>query len=168
MNNKKAQTNQIFVYILSIFIVLFAGFIVTKFIFTFSSDVENKQDIDFLNDIKSDFQTVYTTYGKESVKKYKISSDVEFVCFASSNSCINELKLPELKNISDNVYENFNLTFNAGDNLAMFSEDSILFSENVGDLVVENDGCICINSSNNLINLVFENRKNTVYLNKID
>ena len=89
--NNKAQVNQIFVYIMSIIIVLFIGFLVTKFVFTFSSDAQNRASYAIYDTLKTDYKDIYQTYGSEKVLKYKISSDVNEICFISDVNSIDNL-----------------------------------------------------------------------------
>lgn len=161
VKNSKAQTNQIFVYLLSIMIILFAGFLVTKFIISFSSDADSRQNSEVYSKMSNDFERVYTTYGSERVLTYIVSNKIENVCFVTkSSSCT--LSNTGLNQAS---LDNLNVTFESGDNVALFSNKDLLGSGNIGKLYsTENDGCFCIKPKNNRIKYILNNNRNKVYL----
>jgi len=164
MENKKAQTNKVFVYLLSIILILFAGFLVTKFIFTFEKDVSSKASVKIYSDIKSDFQKVYSTYGAEKVLEYRVSSKIDNICFVSIYSCIDEIGNDVLNINSKNSLK---AVFNASDNMALFNVGDIESSDNIGSFIVENPsnpGCLCLKPANQLVSIILENRRNKVYL----
>ncbi len=156
---RKAQTNQVFVYLLSIILILFAGFLVTKFILTFSSDVDSRIESKIYTDLEKDFKTVYSTYGSEKVLKYRLTSNIDNICFISNSDCINEL------NLNDNSKSSLEMVFESGDNVALFNKEDIISSKNIGNFIVEdNNGCLCIKPKNSLFEIILENKRNQVYL----
>lgn len=157
MIQKKAQMNKVFVYLLSIIMILFVGFLVTKFIMTFSSDVSSRADSKLYDDIERDFQEVYTTYGSEKVYDYKVSSSIRNVCFVERPECIEGL------NVSQRLKEELNVTVQAGDNVAVFDSDGIVNSQDIGTFKVE-EGCFCTQPRNDVITIVYENRRNEVFI----
>lgn len=156
--NKNAQVNQIFVYIMSIIIVLFIGFLVTKFVFTFSSDAQNRASYAIYDTLKTDYKDIYQTYGSEKVLKYKISSDVNEICFISDTNSIDNLEL------DSSVKEDMKLITESGDNIIILS-DGIKNSDNIGKFNIDS-GSFCITPNNGYFTLVFENRRNSVYISE--
>lgn len=162
MRQKKAQINKVFVYLLSLIIILFVGFLVVKFIMTFTSDVDKRTDSAIYKSMQNDFATVYRTYGAEKFFKYKVSSQVENICFISDINCIDDSTI-----IGDDLnqasIESLKIVYQAGDNVVIFGKDDIINSQNIGSFKVK-DGCLCIKPNNNLLNLVFENNQNQVWI----
>jgi len=159
MNSKKAQINQVFVYLLSIIMILFIGFLVIKFIYSFSNDTENSLDVKFFNKIDKDYLKVYSSYGSEETFSYKVSSKIELICFANKIDHCESIKT----NISDMAYSNFNLSLNSKKQIALFDKLGILNSKKLGKFNVLND-CLCVKPKNGRFKLFFENIKNKVTL----
>jgi len=160
--NKKSQTNQFFVYILSIIIILFVGFLVVKFIIAFTGDTEKAQNSKIYNDLEKDFKTVYTTYGAEKVLKYRLSSNVKQICFISKSNCINSLT-----NLTSDQRNDSKIIFSSGNNVILFGEETIINSQNIGNFEVGGNGCLCLEIKNNLFSIIMENNRNEVYIKKI-
>ena len=160
--NKKSQLNQVFIYLASIILVLFVGFLVSKFVFTFSGDTQSRAESKIYDTLEKDFITVYRTYGSEKVLEYRIPTNVKSICFVKKQSCINSLDI--LDNISSSSKEELNLTVEGGDNVAVFDDSGILSSYYIGDFNVKGDGCFCVRPKNNRFGLVIENLKNIVYI----
>lgn len=160
MINKKAQTNKVFVYLLSIIIILFVGFLVTKFIMTFSSNIEGRAETVIYDNLRDDYKTVYRTYGAEKFYNYKLSSQSEYICFINSIDCIGSI--PELNDASK---ENLNISVKSGHNVALFTKDDIINSQNIGKFQVAN-GCLCIKPIQGKISLIFRNEQNKVIISE--
>lgn len=158
--NKKSQINQVFIYLLSIILILFAGFLVTKFITSFGKDIDNRTENKLYELIKQDYTTVYRTLGSEKVYKYRTTSDIETVCFVNEVSCI------ENEEIIDSFKEELKLAVESGDNIAIFDKTGIISSNNIGEFSADADGCLCIIPSNNAFTIVLENKRNQVFINK--
>ena len=159
--NKKAQVNQIFVYLVSIIIIVFVGFLVTKFIMGFTSDVELSNELKAYESIAKDLKAVYTNYGSEVVESYRVSSDVEYMCFAQDSSCI-----ADLDELNDKQKADFEIIKQSGENAALFDSNDILTAQSIGEFNIKDTGCICIKPNNNYINLVIENVRNTVFISE--
>lgn len=158
MSDKKAQINQVFVYIMSIILILFVGFLVTKFVITFSGDVEERADSKLFNDLQKDFDSVYRTYGSEKVLDYRITSDK--VCFVQESSCINSIS-----NLDANQKQELSAVFDGGDNVVLFDDVGIVNSANLGDFIVKDSGCKCFDvDSGGVFTVVIQNNKNDVYI----
>ena len=159
---KKGQVNQVFIYLVSIIIVVFIGFLVTKFISTFSGDVETRLDSKIYESLKTDYGEVYRTFGSEEVNDYRLSGDVRLACFVNR---VDQRCLDDVNSYDDINYdpENFNLTVEGGDNVILFDKNGIGGSTNIGSFIVENN-CLCISPVNRKLSLVFENKNNDVYI----
>ena len=157
---KKSQINKIFVYILSIILIVFVGFLVIKFIVSFGNDVSNRESVKIYTELRGNFQEVYTTYGAEKVLKYRLPKNVEEICFISSSSCIDDIG-----NLSKSEKETLKTIFNASDNVAQFGEDGIINSQNIGHFIVsQNNGCYCVHPKNQYFKIILDNINNKVYL----
>ena len=157
---KKAQINQVFVYILSVIIILFVGFLVTKFITAFLSDADSIAEAKFFSTLENDYKDVFETYGSEEVLPYKVSGDVAEICFVSSLSCVDSVDLP------DNKKDSLNGTILGGDNVVIFDKDDILSSKDIGKFTAANNGCFCIKPLNSRFELVIENDRNEVLISQ--
>lgn len=157
--NKKSQMNNVFVYLLSIIMVLFVGFLVTKFIISFTGDVESRSESKLYDTLKQDFTTVYRTFGSEKAYDYRVSNDVDLVCFVEDFSCIDNLN--ELDLISSSAKDELKIVKEASNNVAIFDNNGIVNSQNIGSFKAPN-GCFCVEPKNNRFSLVFQNNKNVV------
>lgn len=162
MIKKKAQINQVFVYIFSIIIILFAGFLVSKFIFTFSDDVEKRAESKFYTDFEQNYYAVYTTYGSEKIFNYKVSSDVEYVCFIQKSDCIASLNIYD--NVANIDSSTITALYDAGDRILMFDKDDIINSNKPKYGFELNQGCICIKPNAGRFELIMSNIRNKVYI----
>jgi len=161
--DRKAQTNQVFVYILSIILILFVGFLVIKFISSFSSDTQDVKNLKTLKQLKKDFQSVYIKYDSEKVLNYGVSSEVRNICFISKSSCINSLT-----NLSSSQREDLKTIFDSGENMIFLGDSKIIIKENIGDFIATNNGCLCLEIKNNIFTIMMRNNKNKVYLSKLE
>lgn len=163
--NNKAQINKVFVYISSVILIVFVGFLVTKFVYVFQGDVETKVESEIYSKLEKDFNAVFKSYGSEKVLKYRLSSQVKYICFVSDISCFDVIENSDL-NVSGDGISSLKAIFDGGDNVALFSDMDIINSGNIGDFkVVGGVGdCECIKPNNNYIDIVFENRNHKVYL----
>lgn len=160
--NNKGVVDKVFVYVFSIIIIGFAGFLVTKFVIAFTDDTEDRFQAEFYEKFEKDFNGVYKTYGAEKVNKYKVNDDVKFVCFIPSVDCIDSIE-----DISSEI-NNYDLDslmtlINAGDNIIMYDEDDVMNSKNIGVFNPDNN-CFCAKPNLGRFDLIFENRKNQVYI----
>lgn len=157
---KKTQINQIFVYILSIIIIVFVGFLVTKFIISFTSTAQERAEAKIYTDLQRDFQTVYRTYGSEKTYTYKVSSKITEICLIQTSSCIQDLNLPEQKK------EELNTIITSKDNAAIFDQNGIISSNNIGTFKIK-EQCLCLTPKNGYFTLNFENIRNEVWINQV-
>ncbi len=157
---KKAQLNQVFVYIMSAIIIVFVGFLVTKFVIAFTSDAEDRITYEIFNEIKIDYDDIYKTYGSEKVLSYKVPSNVDLICFVSKSSCIDNLT-----ELNTDMKTDLSLTFDAGDNIVIFDGAGIKATDNFGSFE-SGKGCFCIKPNNGFFELIFENKRNVVYIDE--
>ena len=163
MNKKKGQLNNVFVYLLSIIIVVFCGFLVTKFILNFTGDVKDSTNNQIFESLESDFKKVYIKYGAENVNEYKISEEIKYVCFVekSRNSSLITL-------LNSNEQDSLNSIINGNDNVILFDNKGVLGSKNIGEFYIKNETkCLCVKPNNNRINIIFTNEKNKVLIDEI-
>jgi len=159
MKQKKAIINNVFVFLLSFIVIAFVGFLVTKFVLTFSNDVDNRINIKFYDDLKSDYKSVYESYGSEKVLEYKLNSNVEEVCFISRASCIADL------NLSAQKIDSMNISYLGGENIAIFDSNDIVSSDTIGSF---SGMCECLKPKKSRIKIIMENNQNSVIINKIE
>lgn len=156
--NKKADVSQVFVYLFSIIIISFAGFLVIKFVGVFSSDVDSRTDIIFFENIDKAYTKIATNWNSESIEELRVTNDVESVCFVEPNCD------PTTLQVSSDAIRTI---IEGGDNVAVFSSDSTLIgSHKIGSFQIEND-CSCFEPKQNLIELFIENDRNTVKISKM-
>ena len=168
-NFKKAQVDQIFIYTFSIIMILFAGFLVTKFITSFDSDVEKQAENKFYNKFNADFYTVYTGYGSEKIFEYKISNEVTHVCFIKNVDCLTSPPLnSNLENIDELIKADIETIFSAGDNLMMLDKTGVISSKKSEKVfyIESGDSCLCIEPDNGRFEMVYSNLKNKVYISE--
>ena len=164
--NNKAQVNKVFVYLSSMLLIIFVGFLVIKFIYHFEGSVDTKIQSKIYSNIEKDYNVVLKDYGSEKVVKYRLPENVKYICFISDLKCFNHLTKQQLNTTYDGN-ESLNAIFNAGDNIALFSKDDIINSGNIGEFIIK-DFCQCIQPNNNFINLVIENIDNKVHISKLE
>lgn len=153
---KKAQVNQIFVYISSIMVILFLGFLVSKFVFTFSNDAQDRASFKIYDTLKVDYNDIYQTYGSEKVLQYKVNNEVKEICFISDTNSIDNLDVEEV------TRDDMKIIAESGDNIIILNE-GIKNSDNIGSFIV-NEGSFCIKPNNGYFTLVLSNNKNKVYI----
>lgn len=157
--NKKADVSQVFVYLFSIIIISFAGFLVIKFVGVFSSDVDSRTDIIFFDNIDKAYTKIATNWNSESIEKLRVTNDVNYVCFVEP-SCDSSI-LPVSSDAIDTIIE-------GNDNVAVFSSSSSLIgSHKIGSFQIEND-CSCFEPEQNSVELFIENDRNTVKISSMD
>ncbi|MFW5704673.1 MAG: hypothetical protein ACOCXG_02415 [Nanoarchaeota archaeon] len=158
----RGQINQVFIYAVSLIVVAFVAWLAFKFIFGFTGAAEDRQDIILYNQLETDYKSVFTEYGSQKEFTYKTTPEVKFVCFAQdgvtnpADSC---------EGLDENLGVEFAAVIDADDNVAVFGAERILHSDNMGDFKVDNDkGCICFEPKNNRFSVLFENRRNVVWI----
>lgn len=163
--NNKAVVDKVFVMVFSIIIVGFAGFLVMKFVISFSDDTDLRLQNEFYEKLEHDYNLVYKTYGAEKVLKYKVHSDVKYVCFVSNKQCINDLEYIE-DEITNFDLETLSTLVEANDNIVMYDDTDVMNSYNIGEYS-SNDGCFCVKPIRGSFDLILENSRNQVYINQI-
>lgn len=156
LGKKAMPITQVFVYLLSTILVVFAGFLVIKFVFTFNDDVEQQTNKAFFDNLEIDYQKVFSNYGSEITSKYKVSAAVELVCFVDSRSCIDSLPIT--------LKDDAKLIYDAGDNVYLYSGDEVLKTTSIGEFNL----CECKKPKVGLVKLFYENRRNDVFIEFVD
>ena len=160
---KKAVVDKVFIYISSIIIVVFCGFLVSKFVFTFSKDVDSKVNIEFFEKLEKDYLGVYRTYGDEKVLKYKVHTDVELVCLVPSKDCLDKVDAGLSANITNYDLSQLEDLVETGDNVVLYDADDVMISKKIGDYT-SLDGCFCVKPKQNKFDLLFQNIRNKVVI----
>jgi hypothetical protein len=156
---KKAQINQVFVYIASAIIVVFVGFLVVRFVGSFTEDSEERPNLLLNKKLSDDFDEIYKAYGSEKTFEYAVSSEVQKVCFVANLNEQNALDC--VTDFNDEVM----LLFDGGHNYFVLGDSGIITSQNMGDVNIEGN-CFCVTPLNRKFKIFLENKKNTVYLSK--
>jgi hypothetical protein len=165
--DKKAEINQIFVYLVSIIVIIFVGFLVIKFISAFVSDIDTKENIQIYDDLKKDFVKISQNYGGESVKDYNLASEVKLVCFRSVNSNNNCLKEKYVQiPISQ---EEMNSLIETKSDFFVFTQNGILGAKPIGDYAIKGGlKCICTKPKRGSIKVAIENFRNDLIIEVIE
>lgn len=166
MNNKKAVVDKVFVYVFSVIIIGFAGFMVTSFVLNFSDDTDLRLQTEFYEKLEKDYTLIYRSYGSEKVLKYKVHPDVNYVCFVPNAQCLNNIEY-----ISSDI-ENYDTStlidlINAGDNVVMYDNIDFMNSYKIGSYTSNNE-CFCVKPVLGRFDLIIENVKNNVYIDVIE
>ncbi len=162
MNKKKGQINQIFVYILSIIMILFVGFLVTNFIISFTSDVENSKEAKIYQNLKIDYQKIYTNWGSEKIFSYQTSNDKNILCFIDK---IDNLSTENCKYLSNEQIDLIR-ELSSLNNIFLFGENNFFNSHEIGKFETDSH-CLCIKSISNKFQIFMENKRNKVIISDI-
>ncbi len=162
IRNKKGLVDKVFVFSFSLIIIVFVGYLATKFIISFTGSAKEKEYIDFYNKIEKDYNSVYTTYGSEKIFQYYVNSKVKHICFISSNECIKELDTV-LLNVKNYDYDSLKMIYESGNNIVLYGNDDILGSKKIGKFNEEGK-CFCIIPKSGIFKLYFENQKNKIII----
>jgi len=162
---RKSQMNQVFVYAFSIIIVLFVGFLATKFISTFTQDVEKRDESLFYNDFENDFHTVFTNYGAEKIFNYRVSREVSLVCFIKDINCIDSMS-----DIDNEIKSDMKVIRENDENIMILDKDGIVNSHKSekGFEIEGVNNCLCIKPNSGRFSMIITNTKNTVYISNND
>lgn len=166
MKAKKAEINMVFVYITSIVLIGFVGYLVVGFIGSLSEDTQNAQQQKFFDEFTVIFNQVYQSFNSEKVQEFYFPNSITFVCILDENPNTNTSSIifPETM-INDN--EGLEFVFESSENLAIFSENGLISSENIPEeftIVSENEGILCFTPVNNIYSLYFENKRNDIFI----
>lgn len=160
--DNKGQINKIFVYVLSIIMVVFIGYIVIKFIAAFTSDTQDIITNKFFEEIEKDHKTTLTTYGSEKIMTYRVKDDITAICFATSTCNFDNQELNNtLNNISSTAAEEFRLSVENGENILMFDDVGITNTRKIDKFTISN-GCTCIKPKQSRIEIIMENKRSDV------
>lgn len=156
INTKKADVSQVFVYLFSIIIITFAGFLVVKFIGVFSSDVDSRTNIVFFDNLEATYNQVAKNWNSEKLQTLKLTNDVEYVCFVES-TCNPSTLSPPLSSTTS-----ISEIIEGGDNILLFSSpENLIQTGKIGPFQVEND-CTCMETQQNRIEIFVVNERNQV------
>lgn len=159
--NKKADINQVFIYLVSILIVAFIGFLVIQFVSTFSSDTQARADSQFYSTFEKVHERTAQQWNSEKIQEFRVSQEVEHICFLTPQCDEEDLDIDEaLKHFIPTLID-------GGDNVIMFSQDDIINSRSMPSFNLEED-CTCIQTVDRRISLLFENNRNQVYISEFN
>lgn len=151
---KKAQVNQMFVYLVSIILIVSAGFLVVNFVFSFTADTQLATDGKFYSQIEKDLNLVFVQYDSERSFTYSLSNNIEYVCFINSGCDTSSLSVDS---------NQANVVMQTDDNLALFDNSGIVSSSFIGNFKIE-DNCQCFKPNNRRLELFFQNIRNDVHI----
>jgi hypothetical protein len=169
MNSKKADINMVFVYVTSIVIIAFVGYLVVGFIGNLGSDVADAQEQQFFNDFRSVFLPVYQSFNSEKVQEFKFPKKITLVCiFDSTNSDVSQVTFPDTM-INDS--ENLKFLIENNENLAIFDKNGLIQSSSIEqEFTIEHldttqpGGILCFEPINQRQSLFLENRRNDIVI----
>jgi hypothetical protein len=161
---QKGQINKVFVYLLSVIMILFVGFLVSQFIFTFQDDVKADVINRIYETIERDQEAVYQSYGSERTFDYRVPDRFKTVCFVSDVDACFSAGGPDL-NVEEPIPETLEEIIRAGgENSVMFSETNSVLSSRQLQQFETSDGCFCTVPTGNRFTLTYENRRNTLWI----
>lgn len=156
--NKKAALNQVFVFLLSIIIVVFIGFLVTQFISTFTADTEQSQNARFYNEFEQVYTSVYTQWGSEKPFSFALSGNTEFVCFIQTDCSVQG-------DLSESQFSDLRATTQSNDNVVLLTSNGIESSQRIGEEPFRvQGGCSCYKVSDKRLEVVIRNDRNEVII----
>lgn len=172
LNSKKTQITKVFVYISSIIIIVFCAFLVGKFILTFSHDTKEVVQTKFFNEIEKNYDMAKKSWGSQYTFDYKVPSKVRYVCFLNTQSCVDSgvnLNSSYLNNLvqSSSIVEDTKMIYSTGNNIIIYDREGLLTSKKLQEIYI--DECFCVEpSTHGNFKLEVENRRNKVYISKVD
>lgn len=153
---KKGQINQVFVYLLSIIIIVFAGFLVTKFIFSFGENVETYTNQVVFDSFKESFSEVYYNYGSEKSQDFTVTSEVKKICLIANIEEITSLSL------ESSLQTDLKLIGNSGPFIVLLDDSNqIINSETINQKFT---GTFCKVPQSNKFSLQFENYRGEIFI----
>ena len=159
MKNKKSQITKIFTYLLSIIMIISCSYLVIGFIYNIVYETDRKQDYDFFREVERDYSYVSTTYGIEKKVEYRISSQIDKVCFALEYECllteVNFLEQEDIESLEDSKV-----------NFFVFEDQKISLIKNLGLVFLREERCSCFDTNTNLLSFYMVNENNKVYIEK--
>lgn len=165
--NKKADVSQVFIYISSVVVIGFVGFLVVSFVSSFLNDTNKTQENIFVKEFESSLNEIYKKYNSEDIVEYRVPSSITFICILDGTLQPSGVQFP-----SDMINDSENLLFlhSSDENIGVFDENGLISSKKFEtpfeiDL---NKGFICIEPINNRFEIFFENRKNEVFVDSFD
>lgn len=170
MKSKKAEINMVFVYITSIVIIGFVGYLVVGFIGSFGEDTNRAQEQKFFNEFTTVFNQVYKSFNSEKVQEFYFPNSITFVCILDGNPLTNTSQVTFPQTMTNDL-ENLEFLYESGENLAIFGENGLISSFNIEeDFIIEHssssepEGILCFTPVNNRQSLFFENRRNEIII----
>jgi hypothetical protein len=153
---KKAQVNQIFVYLFSIIVILFVSYMIANFVISFWSETKSTKENIMFENLKRDYNSIYTNWGAEKPFSYDAGEDKTFLCFVESFTFIKSCEPLDdnKKKILEEITKN-------RDNIILFGENEYIRSDKIGPFRVSG-GCLCVNSSLGKFNILIENDRNLI------
>lgn len=164
MISRRSQMNQTFVYVFSVIIIVFAAFLVIKFVLAFTSDTSKVAQSKFFDDFEKNLGKVSSTVSSEEVFSYKVSNNMKVVCFISEKGCVDTLDV--LDGISLSGKESVKALFDAGDTIVLFNENDVETSKEIKGFSAK-DGCFCVEPDFGVFKLLIQNVRNKVFVSEV-
>ncbi|MCA9486049.1 MAG: hypothetical protein H6500_04065 [Candidatus Woesearchaeota archaeon] len=159
---KKAEIHTVFIFILSIIMILFIGYLVTKFTLTFVEDKEMRENSLIYTHLRADIEKVASNYGSEKFAEYKVSSKAQYLCVASQSFCS-----PEGTLLPESTLEKIQVLYETGSNVVLLDNSAILTHNKIENINAD-PACFCVKISKGIIKLFIENRNNKVFVTPLD
>ncbi len=147
---KKGDVSVVFIYVVSIIIIAFTGFLVIKFIISFSNISEDSTITVFYDKFSESYNKIKVKYGGMEGKKFKLLNKITKVCLIEDTKECNSEVLKSLDNTA---------------NIVLYENENIYDTKKIGNFKLLNSKCLCKNlTDSKKIEVIFENKKNKVYL----
>ena len=160
MKFKKSNVTQIFVYAVSLIIVVFILFLANKFTFLFEKEAIARADITLFEVLGEDYKSTNRVYLSEQVYLYKVSKNLENICFVGNVSSCDFLGLNLTNNLGNKIK---NISSFDGSNVFALNENNIFLKKNIGEFITKTN-CFCIEPKLRKFSLKFTNKKNKVII----
>lgn len=157
----------VFVYVSSIVIIAFVGYLVIGFIGNLGEDTKAAQEQKFFNEFTTVFNQVYTSFNSEKVQEFYFPQTITFVCILDGNVNTDTSSIIFPNSMQEDS-ENLQFVFESEENLAIFDKNGLIQSANIEQeftiFDTTNEGVLCFEPINQRYSLFFENKRNEILI----
>ena len=150
--DSKGQVNQIFIFVFSVLIVAFGGFLVVSFVGALNNDVGERVLEDTLSQFKLDYTSIRNEFNSEALHTYKIPGSVETITFVTPACTLSDSYITAFKN-------GYFIVF-------LDSDEQVLEFTELDEFGVF-EGCLKIDDKD-VITLAYKNSRNVVTIEYIE
>ena len=144
--DNKGQINHIFIFLVTVIMVVFSVFFVVKFLGSLNNDIGDRVTRDFLQKVELDVLSIQNEYNSENLHTYTIPTSINSVAFFTP-ACSKELE----------YRSSFDKSFYI---ILLDSQNQVLDFLEIPQFAVEN-GCIEINDTR-ILRLALKNDRNSI------